>query len=62
MNFYRLSIKSFKATKLFIVIIRYVQAMKESDGCVQIYIFINWSSNNLFPRIFILSRSYSQYH
>ena len=34
MNFYRLSIKSFKATKLFIDIIRYVKDTKERIGCV----------------------------
>ena len=34
MNFYRLSIKSFKATKLFIYMIRYVKDTKERIGCV----------------------------
>ena len=41
MNFYRLSIKSFKATKLFIDIIRYVKDTKERIGCVQTFYLSN---------------------
>ena len=52
MNFYRLSIKSFKATKLFIDIIRYVKDTKERIGCVQTF----YLSND--PQIYMFRKKY----
>ena len=49
MNFYRLSIKSFKATKLFIDIIRYVKDTKEHIGYGRVQTF--YLSND--PQIFM---------
>ena len=51
MNFYRLSIKTFKATKLFIDITRYVEDMKESIGYVQISIFLKLLLETVFLKM-----------
>ena len=56
MNFYRLSIKTFKATKLFIDITRYVEDMKESIGYVQISIFLKLLLETVFLKM-LCSRS-----